>query len=158
MNCKNCGAEILEGQKFCASCGARIEESLIHNAVKSEENENKKVEKDVPTEKAETKPTKKVCGFGIAGMVLGIVSFCCDTWNTASFGFSLITAILGLIFSCISFKKFKSGNYKLKGFHIAGLVLSIISLSAIVIVSIVSILYSVSISLGAGMSSFSIVI
>lgn len=44
MNCKNCGAEIVEGQKFCANCGTRVENSLIHNAVnKAELNETEKL-------------------------------------------------------------------------------------------------------------------
>ena len=154
MNCKNCGAEIVDGQKFCSNCGARVENSLIHNAVAKADNildenvennasenvDNKNLETEASTsnvatetqinvektntlEKSEIKKTN--CGYGIASMVLGIVAF---FMNTYSF-FTLILGVLGLIFSCISFSKFKSGKYKNKGFHIAGLVLSIIVLA-----------------------------
>ena len=154
MNCKNCGAEIVDGQKFCSNCGARVEISLIHNAVAKADNildenvennasenvDNKNLETEASTsnvatetqinvektntlEKSEIKKTN--CGYGIASMVLGIVAF---FMNTYSF-FTLILGVLGLIFSCISFSKFKSGKYKNKGFHIAGLVLSIIVLA-----------------------------
>lgn len=159
MNCKNCGAEIVEGQKFCANCGTRVENSLIHNAVnKAELNETEKINElapendvsieniiqDVETENDNQIEEKKIektgattekiekktnCGYGIASMVLGLVAFFMNTYTI----FTLVLAILGLIFSCISFSKFKSGKYKNKGFHIAGLVLSIIVIAVFIV-------------------------
>lgn len=149
MNCKNCGAEIVEGQKFCANCGSPIEASLISNSMNKDQNielsENKnidsnenvtvKVEKTIPnSEIVETKKTN--CGYGIAGMVLGILAYV----MFVSVYLSLILAILGLIFSCISMKKFKTGNYKNKGFHITGLVLSIVVLAIFLIIIFLAII------------------
>jgi len=31
MNCKNCGAKLMEGEKFCKYCGSKIEENIQNN-------------------------------------------------------------------------------------------------------------------------------
>ena len=122
MICKFCGGNVTKNNKFCSHCGANLkeEEKVIEEPVQ--------VPAAEANEKKETPVQKKVNGFGIAGMVLGIVSMC-----FTSLWFSAILSTLGIVFSSISMSQFKSGKYKLKGFHIAGLVISIIVLSGCIL-------------------------
>ncbi len=60
-------------------------------------------------------------GFGVASMVLGIISILC---SCCFYYISLPCAILGILFAAIAMKKGGSG----KGMGIAGLVTSIIAL------------------------------
>ena len=63
MFCKNCGAEILDGAKFCAACGTRVEEEVVaeqETPVAEEVTETVTTEetaKEEPT--VETQPTQE---------------------------------------------------------------------------------------------------
>ena len=123
MKCTKCGKEINKTDKFCQYCGTEVkkEEKKETKVVKAAE-KKKEVKEEVKVEKVtkadESQARRK--GFGIAGMVLGILSivFCwCGLWV-------VIFPILGLVFSLIS----KKNNFKVVGIitSIVGFVLQII--------------------------------
>ncbi len=93
--CRHCGAAISEKAYVCTHCGALVAE---------------------PQNASDQKP---INGFGLAGMVLGILSFL--------FGVLFcITPVVGLVLSIIGMAKRKA--CRLNGFAIAGLVLSIVTI------------------------------
>ena len=104
MYCKNCGREISDTADICLFCGARTR--FMQPIIEDE---------------------KKVNGFGIAGFVLGILSFLLSLAG--------VMPLLGLIFSAIGMAKM--GKRKVNGLAIAGLVLSIIALILAICIDIV---------------------
>ena len=103
MFCTHCGAEIDNRAVICPHCGCATENYYRQAQPHAEQRENKPVNI-----------------LAIVGMVLGILSF----W----LGFLYcILPIVALILSICSFKKVKQLN-SVRGFAIAGLVTSIISL------------------------------
>jgi len=75
---------------------------------------------------------------GIASFVLGIISIVMG-WIPFICFLTLMTAIIGLIFGIIDTIKKSKTNDKNKGFSIAGLIISAISIPIILIMSLVSI-------------------
>ncbi|MCI9247110.1 MAG: DUF4190 domain-containing protein [Clostridia bacterium] len=75
---------------------------------------------------------------GIASFVLGIISLVMG-WIPFVCFFTLMTAVIGLIFGIIDTIKKSKTNDKNKGFSIAGLIISAISIPIILIMSIISI-------------------
>jgi len=75
---------------------------------------------------------------GIASFVLGIISLVMG-WIPFVCFLTLMTAIIGLIFGIIDTIKKSKNNDKNKGFSIAGLIISAISIPIILIMSVVSI-------------------
>ncbi len=75
---------------------------------------------------------------GIASFILGIISIVMG-WLPFICFLTLMTAIIGLIFGIIDTIKKSKTNDKNKGFSIAGLIISAISIPIILIMSLVSI-------------------
>lgn len=75
---------------------------------------------------------------GIASFVLGMISLVMG-WIPFICFLTLMTAIIGLIFGIIDTIKKSKTNEKNKGFSIAGLIISAISIPIILIMSVVSI-------------------
>lgn len=99
MFCKNCGKEVDDKAVICHNCGVLVGEVAV----------------------AEVETQKKVNGFGIAGFVIGILSF--------YFGvYFCVTPIIGLILNIIGMTRRKDCNSGSNGITIAGLVINIIAL------------------------------
>lgn len=140
MKCTKCGKQVKKTDKFCQYCGTTIKaeetKKTTTKKVASEKKEavkkvTKTVEKEKPVKEEVKVETKEVQsrkkGFGIAGMVLGILSivFCwCGLWV-------VIFPILGLIFSLIS---------KKNGFKVVGLITSIVGFFLQIIVTLFTVL------------------
>jgi len=77
-------------------------------------------------------PLRKTNGFGVAGMILGIVSFCFCCCYGLPFN------VLGLIFSIIALVQIRNNpqRYDGQGMAIAGLVLSIVSLCLFILMGL----------------------
>ena len=75
---------------------------------------------------------------GIASFILGIISIVMG-WLPFICFLTLMTAMIGLIFGIIDTIKKSKTNDKNKGFSIAGLIISAISIPIILIMSLVSI-------------------
>lgn len=122
MKCMNCGAEMPEEAKYCAKCAKPLVENLemkdkqaiikgknSRNDLKGEDTKNKKQQK----------------AFGIAGLVLGIISLFLASSGSAFLG------VVGIIICIFAIKKEEK-----KGKAIAGLVCSILALVVAVCVSV----------------------
>lgn len=81
---------------------------------------------------------EELINMGIASFILGMISIVIG-WIPFVCFLALMTAIIGLIFGIIDTIKKSKTNDKNKGFGIAGLVISAISIPIIFIMSIVSI-------------------
>lgn len=111
MYCTNCGKEVNDNAVICVNCGVPVRGA--YNPYASQPPYAQPFSR-IPVE------PKRVNGFGITGLVLGILSFFMGVYFC-------IFPILGLVFSIIGTslrKKFNSCN----GLAIAGLVLSILTL------------------------------
>ena len=124
MFCNKCGSKLNEKDKFCTYCGSPVEQE------KKEDNVAEIVadvveEVNVETSTQQEEPVrKKVHGLGLAGFIVTLASFVFT-------GTPLLipSLIVGLILSAVAMKKFNKEKHKLKGFAIAGLVVSIVSIS-----------------------------
>lgn len=134
MICKNCGAELSDGTKFCTSCGQKIEveneyfnvgpepsapvvespykeESVNGNDSKAEEyNENDIYGSQMNS--VDDKSNNLV--LAIISLVCGILSILCCCFGYLGLIFSLVAVALGIISLCL-----KHGG---KGLAIAGIV------------------------------------
>ena len=141
MFCKYCGANCPDEAEFCATCGKKLNETPAQETPVAETYQQPAYE--APVYQAPEEPKQEGKGFGIASLVLSIVSIVCC-------GGGGICAILGLIFGIISNKKGKNGVAT------AGLVISIISLVigllAIIASIVIYAIYGVSLLAMLGMS------
>jgi len=121
MFCSKCGKEIEKGAKFCAGCGEKV--TSKKETVKAE-----KVEKEVKVTKKVEEPKTEVkqesSGLGIAGMVIGIISFLLS-WAIVF----ILLPVIGLILSCVAKGK--------KGFKIAGIILNALAIVASIVLIII---------------------
>ncbi len=113
MFCRNCGFELSAEAKFCPCCGTTVEAPGYTAAPNN-------VPPQAPT--SSSKPSVKgLVGFGLA---MGAITF--------YFIFpilSLVLGIVGLVFSILGLKETNANNLKLKGFPLAGLIVSIVAIS-----------------------------
>ena len=124
MFCIKCGSKLNDGDKFCTYCGSAVEVAKQENDVTAVVEE---VAKEVVVESSaqpEEPVRKKIHGLGLAGFIVSVASFIFS-------GTPLLipSLIVGLILSAVAMKKFNKEKHKLKGFAIAGLVISIVALS-----------------------------
>ncbi len=130
MFCNNCGAECSPQSTFCTNCGAALAAAAPQ-----------------PTPQTYTPPTAPYAtgaypynapvsvpgkGFGIAGMVLGIISlvfFC--LWYIA-----LPCAVVGIILSAVGLNKAKAAGAK-NSMAVAGIVCSAIAIGIAIIFLII---------------------
>ena len=106
MFCRFCGHEVHPSYNVCPSCG-----HALNDVNKKQDNKSSNFSKSNSTRVRSSR-------MAIAGFVLGISYF--------TYGF---LGILGLIFSIIGMNQTKDGKYSKRGFAIAGVVLSSVSLA-----------------------------
>lgn len=146
MKCSYCGNEVDNNFKFCPACGAKLEEDKVTSeknislikAMVSAEAEKTETQPEQPAENktVEVKPTENVVdsgfmppksgGFSIAGFVLALCSI-----FTSYLTFPC--AVVGLVFSCIGLSRCAKGTGSKRGLAVAGMVISIIILSLMLI-------------------------
>lgn len=115
--CGKCGMMMTDDCAFCPSCG-----SSMDTTTKTSGNEVNYSSVQVPQYMVVQAPQKPTNGVGLAGMIIGILSylFC---WVPV---LDLILGVVGIILSGVGLHR--KERYRLNGFAIAGLVLSIIAL------------------------------
>lgn len=152
MKCTACGADLVEGAKFCEYCGTPVAAAPAPAAAEAPKAAPsleippapKAPEPEIPAAPAQAQYTQpepaQPQGLSPKCRTFGIISFILGLWSTAfcwlsvipaagiGLGFFMVaSAIVGLIFSGISRKE---GNFKLarlgKVFSIIGLILSAI--------------------------------
>lgn len=149
MFCQNCGTENPEGSAFCKGCGSALKiapvpaaepvvEPVAATPVTEIPNDTQTNYTPVPTKD----PGK---GFGIAAMIMGILSLvttgcCCMCVAYFSPLIGLPFAILGLIFGIVARKKSKSAGLK-NPMATAGIITSVVCLVICVILGILFLLY-----------------
>ena len=113
--CVKCGAELEDAALFCDECG---EKQFIQNELdQTRANNQFSINQEVHTN------SKKQSGFGIASLVLGIVS-------VISLGILIIPQILGIIFGIIGV----CDKSKKRSLALAGLILSGLAMLLIIII------------------------
>ena len=148
--CASCGSMLEDDYKVCPFCGANAERVSVSLEKPASENYNgyqqppvnapqmpQNVPQNVPQygygapAPVPAQPPKPTNGVGIAGMVFGILSyiFC---WVPV---FGLILGLIGVILSGVGLSR--KDRYRLNGFAIAGLILSIIAMVVGLIMTIV---------------------
>lgn len=124
MKCEYCGRRVGENYKFCPDCGAKLTADAEVEVKEPEKLEEKVVEQPAQVDSG-FQPQKK-SSFSIAGFVLSL----CPILT----GYLAIPcAILALVFSAIAISKCKKGTGGKYGLALAGLIISIIILSAILL-------------------------
>lgn len=124
MKCEYCGRRVGENYKFCPDCGAKLTADAEVEVKKPEKLEEKVVEQPAQVDSG-FQPQKK-SGFSIAGFILSL----CPILT----GYLAIPcAILALVFSAIAISQCKKGTGGKYGLALAGLIISIIILSAILL-------------------------
>ncbi len=130
MYCKNCGAELKEGQKFCPNCGTPVSTSQTSGASGYDPNSDRQDEQQTQYQyqsnaQYQYQQPQYQQSYGqqnipgrneaIASMVLGIVSvvFMFFGWSAL---ISVILAVIGLILSGNSKKKGYEGTMLTAGF------------------------------------------
>lgn len=106
MYCKHCGNQIEEGSVFCAHCGQKVQETTIETSIQP----NQTIETTSTTSTKSENPAQTTA---IIGFVL-----------------AFFVSIAGLIVSSIALKKYSTQeNQEGRGLAVAGLVVSIVSVS-----------------------------
>ena len=124
--CPECGGTVKEGIKFCKSCG--------HDLKKTTET---KTSAQPVTHTPPAPMPKKHCGFGVASLVLGIVSMSLIWMSLNGWLYALIElpmAIIATILGPIGYWGKWKDKYGLAGF-ILGLLVIIIGLILAVVIS-----------------------
>ena len=122
MFCPGCGNKIEENNKFCYKCGMKLDNSLTYSENNTQNNDSNIKVYDL----------RGTNGFAIAGFVISLVSIFFDCG---------LTSPISLILSIIGLSKIKKGNEKGKGFAIAGIIISALTIGFIII-ALVLIFYS----------------
>ena len=131
--CKNCGAQLDDQAVFCTSCGANQNEAPQQPAYQQPVYQQPVYQQPVYQQPmaAQEVPAK---GMGIAGMVLGILSLCLFCiWYLA-----IPCAIVSVILSGVANAKAKEVGAK-NGMAVAGIVCSVIALTAAIIFVIIGV-------------------
>lgn len=123
MNCKNCGAPISEGEKFCMNCGSPVAtvERVEAETVETKDDFDSLYDEDYNTQSTSgyvndvTEKKSSGKGLAIASMIFGILAFLCCCINLVGLLFGAIAIVLGII----SIKSSGEG----KGMAITGIVL-----------------------------------
>ncbi len=151
-NCRYCGSPLYENMKFCGNCGQLVIKEELQAELDAPQTvtiTEQPAEPERPTEpnrpavsapvgtaawqmqnaapQAEQAAAKKPDSFGIASMILGIVSIviaCCCCCIKFGFVFSLIVGITAIVLAIVA--KSKSPEHKFSGMAIAGLIMGII--------------------------------
>lgn len=143
MNCPSCGKEISDRAVQCPNCGQLISHET-HEVVNEQKADDTQAEPkteipthmqdaytqntythDMYTQNTQTEsynepPQKQSAGLSIASMVIGIIALICICFPYVG----IVFAIIGLVLGIIVLVKHKPG----KGFAIAGVVMSALSL------------------------------
>lgn len=109
--CRNCGAALGDGERFCSSCGTKVEENTFNGQYQGQ---NSGYGQYNPQQNAPTS------GLAIASLVLGIIGVFAS-WFTV-----MIPSILGLIFGAVALKQCKERNLNGRGLALAGFICSIV--------------------------------
>lgn len=114
--CGKCGMIVSDDCTFCPSCGAVMETAQVTG------NAQVCSPIQVPQYMVAQTPQKPMNGVGLAGMIIGILSYVL-CWIPV---FDFILGLIGVILSGVGLSR--KERYRLNGFAVAGLVLSIIGL------------------------------
>lgn len=119
--CPYCNAVIESGNTFCMSCGADLSASA--------QNHTQYAPKQ-PSTHSSAQPANngKICGKGVASLVLSLVSLL-FVFTCASILVSSVCGILGIVFGALGMKQARAQNLSGRGLAIAGLVIGIIAIS-----------------------------
>lgn len=118
--CSKCGTMVSDDCTFCPSCGAFMETTA--QGYGNAQNDSPAQGPQYVVVQAPQAPQKPMNGVGLAGMIIGILSyiFC---WIPV---FDFILGLVGVILSGVGLSR--KERFRLNGFAVAGLVLSIIGL------------------------------
>jgi hypothetical protein len=147
--CNRCGVQNVDKNNFCLSCGAQLPAGDVYSPqnngnVHSQAGGNfvQPVFRPMPTyynpytmPPVAPRPYTPLCGMGVAGMVVAIVSY-------FYVGFLIFPQILAMIFSGIAISRCNQGQ-RGRGFAIAGMINAVVSLVLYLIVWIAIIAGSV---------------
>lgn len=116
MYCKNCGNSIDDATVVCPNCGVQVGE------LKTAENTGQ-----VDGEKAKSSNVVGMVGFILA--MVGALFWLIGLFAGILFIVAIIIAIASIVCSAIGMKKAKATNAQYRGLSIAGLVVSIVTVS-----------------------------
>lgn len=114
MYCSKCGAKINEGELYCSKCGAPVEkceEEVIDAQVVT------KTDSNINSNSSNNESTLPMDSFAIPGFVLSLCGL----------------ALFGLIFSSISYSRIQKGLSRGRGFALAGVIISSVSLLFVIL-------------------------
>ena len=114
--CGKCGMIVSDDCTFCPSCGAVMEAAQVTG------NAQVCSPIQVPQYMVVQAPQKPTNGVGLAGMIIGILSYILCWVPVLDF----LLGMIGIILSGVGLRR--KERYRLNGFAVAGLVLSIIGL------------------------------
>lgn len=130
MFCKHCGRQIADDANVCAYCGKSVNEattSYVYVQPVPEQKKNGGVS------------ILSIIGFllAIAGIV---VNFCANTEDTTAGVFVIVAEILALILSIVGVSTASAKNKSLKGFGIAGIVISALGIIYVIVAMVIILL------------------
>jgi len=117
MYCSKCGAKVNEGESFCSQCGEPLNKNEENNVEVVNESNVVSTNSEVKSNNTSSVPMDS---FAIAGFALSLCGL----------------SILGLIFSAISYSRISKGLTRGRGFALAGLIISIVSMVAVFLYSV----------------------
>jgi hypothetical protein len=118
MFCRQCGAQVDDGDRFCPSCGAPAEGE-------TGEPSGEKLP-GVPNETIEPEQKPKMNGKAVTSLVLGILSIP----GAYIFVPGLVCGIIGIVLAVNAIKQVKESGGRGKGLAVAGLICAIVGTAA----------------------------
>ena len=115
MYCSKCGAKVNEGESFCSQCGESLNKNEENNVEVVNETIVVSTNSEVKSNNTSNTSAVPMDSFAIAGFALSLCGL----------------SILGLIFSAVSYSRISKGQTRGRGFALAGLIISVVSMVAV---------------------------